>query len=356
MRRYRRPRTIGSGREPLFPWTNDELADGVRHGIDDDFDDLADFELTGGPDDRVPPLEDDRDEPIDLAAMRADDALLDMFAGDDSLFMSVAERGQRGDEADLTSLLQSWRGEVDSTPIPALYSTDSATQVIAHAAYQRRASSRRWLVPVASAAAAVVIAVTGVSFLARDAQPGDTLWGVTQVLYADHAHSVEAAATVRTELNHASVELEQGHLGDARAALEQAQASMPSVDSSDGKADLLAQGQALAMKLLATTGVSTTDPTTSTTLGGTSTLLFPPPTSGTVPPSDAATTTTQQQPPPTTTTTTTDPPTTTTTSPPTTTDSSPQSAGPGTITTSDDGTGTQAGTQAGDSPADSSTG
>jgi Anti-sigma-D factor RsdA to sigma factor binding region len=196
---------------------------------------------------------DDADSTLDLSALHADDELLTALCSHDN---SLADADS---EPELKSLLLSWRLDVDAEPIAELVDTDTAMRTIERARNQRR--KPRYLVPLASAAAVLVIVFAGMGLAARDAHPGDTLWGLSQVLYADHARSVEAAAVVRTELTHASQALEQGHLIEAANALAVAKASLPAVDNADGKATLQEQQQNLLNQLAATTSATAPAPT-----------------------------------------------------------------------------------------------
>jgi hypothetical protein len=193
---------------------------------------------------------DDIDEQIgsadlDLAALRSDDALLTALGN--------ANSSGAATEPELNALLLSWRRDIDEEPIPELVDTETAMHTVFAAAHRNRRKPR-FLVPLASAAAVLVIMFTGVGLAARDAQPGDALWSLTQVLYADHARSILAADTVRTELGHASSALEEGHYSAARKALDQAQQALPSVDNEDGQADLQAQQQNLLNQLALSSG------------------------------------------------------------------------------------------------------
>ena len=193
---------------------------------------------------------DDIDEQIgsadlDLAALRSDDALLTALGN--------ASSSGAATEPELNALLLSWRRDIDEEPIPQLVDTETAMHTIFAAAHRNRRKPR-FLVPLASAAAVLVIVFTGVGLAARDAQPGDALWGLTQVLYADHARSIVAADTVRTELSHASAAMQEGHYSAARKALDQAQQALPSVDNEDGQADLQAQQQNLLNQLAQSAG------------------------------------------------------------------------------------------------------
>jgi hypothetical protein len=240
---------------------------------------------------------DDADGPLDLSALHADDELLTALCSHDN---SLADVDQ---EPELKSLLMSWRLDVDAEPIAELVDTDTAMRTIERSVRDRRRKPR-YLVPLASAAAVLVIVFAGMGLAARDAHPGDTLWGLSQVLYADHARSVEAAAVVRTELTHASKAMEQGHLNEAWNALAAAKASLPAVDNADGKAVLAAQQQNLLNQLAATTSATAPNPTTNVLSSAPATT----PLTTTAPPPTTVVTTTQP------------PPTTTTTTPPPTTD------------------------------------
>lgn len=260
---------------------------------------------------------DEFDEPIsstdlDLAALRSDDALLTALGN--------ANSSGAATEPELNALLLSWRRDVDDEPMPMLVDTETAMHTI-FAAKHRNRRRPRYLVPLASAAAVLVIVFTGVGLAARDAQPGDALWGLTQVLYADHARSILAADTVRTELSHASAALHEGHYSAARTALAQAQQTLPSVNNEDGQAVLQAQQQNLLDQLALSTGSDALPVTApSSPVNSISATVVPT----TTPTSTQPTTTTQ----PTT-------PTSTTTSPPS---SGPSSVPPSTTPSLQSGT------------------
>lgn len=255
----------------------------------------------------------EQDGPVDLSALHADDELLSALAAFDSASSPA--------DPELKSLLQSWRLDVDAEPIGELVDTDTAMATIAVGAriHKRRP---RYLVPVAAAAAVVVIAFTGMGLAARSAVPGDTLWGISQVLYSGHARSVEAAASVRSDLHHASMAIEQGQFSEARNALVRAQASLPSVDTEDGKAGLQAQQQHLLNQLENTTALTPGPPAVPGGVGvlsSSSSMAVQPPVRSsatpvdTVAPPEQTTTTQPVQPPPVTTTTQPPPPPVTTT-------------------------------------------
>ncbi|GDY29281.1 anti-sigma-D factor RsdA [Gandjariella thermophila] len=183
-------------------------------------------------------------EAAEFTAVQVDDALLDALGGPDAeLTGSLADH-------ELNELLLAWRRDVDGEPIPELVDTDTAVTTIA-AGRQPVRTRHRFLVPLATAAAVLAIAFTGVGLAARDAQPGDPLWGLTRVLYSDHARSVEAAASVRNELDRAGLAISAGRIADARSALAKAQVSLPTVSREDGRADLAARREELVQRLSA---------------------------------------------------------------------------------------------------------
>jgi len=183
----------------------------------------------------------------DLSAVQADDALLDALGGSDP---KVADG--LGDQ-ELNALLLAWRRDIDSEPLAELVDTETAVTALRTAAsskrFGQRERRRRMLVPVAAAAAVLAIAFTGTGLAARDAQPGDTLWGLTKVLYGDHARSVEAAATVKGDLEKANIALAGGRVDDARKALEDAQAALNQVSVEDNLGQLMDQHRQLSEQL-----------------------------------------------------------------------------------------------------------
>lgn len=179
---------------------------------------------------------------IDFSLVHADDAFLDA--------LGAAEPDPTGEFADdrLAELLLSWRRDVDAEPITDLVEPKLAVDTVQAARIRQRRSSRM-LAPVAAAAAVLAIVFAGVGLAAREAQPGDTLWGLTRVLYADHARSVEAAAAVRTDLREAEEALAIGKVAEAKVILDEARHVLPTVSTEDGQADLRAQHAALVAKL-----------------------------------------------------------------------------------------------------------
>lgn len=184
---------------------------------------------------------------VDLEAMRSDDALLDALGDSDP---KVAD--ELGD-AELNAVLLSWSREVDSEAMPELVDVDTARTVITRAneSYRKSVSERRMrmFVPVAAAAAVLAVAFGGTTVAARDAQPGDALWGLTKVFYADKAGSVEASYTVQADFKRARDALNRGEYSDAKDALKKAEISLHQVRKEEGHDGLRKQHDVLVTQL-----------------------------------------------------------------------------------------------------------
>ncbi|QGK71462.1 hypothetical protein GIY23_19840 [Allosaccharopolyspora coralli] len=266
--------------------------------VDDDSD-LDDLDLDDSDEDA---------EHVDLAALQSDDALLTALGGTDP-DVDASESAQRSGPT-LEALLVSWRRDVDATPIGELVDVDTAASTIEQAKRPARRRRRHWhLVPVASAAAVLMIAFTGVGLAAKDALPGDMLWGVAKVLYTDHARAAQAANLAQMQLDEASAAWDNGQRQEAAAALSRANDRIQNVDPDHGFSDLRAAHESLSAKFDRHPGSGVDSSTTSSTTEQERPNLppssQPSPSMPPEPPSDAPTTSPG----------TTNPPTETTTSP-----------------------------------------
>lgn len=164
--------------------------------------------------------------PVDLAAVQADDALLNTLGRADVV---------RDDtDAELARVLVAWRREVGTEPIGQLVDIDTAADTISAA---RKPASRRHSVlgAVAAAAAVLVVAFAGVGLGAKSAEPGDIWFPLTKVLYSEYARSVEAKEMVETELDQAQTALEEGDTSQARQSLERVQEHLAVIAEEQGR-------------------------------------------------------------------------------------------------------------------------
>jgi hypothetical protein len=231
------------------------------------------------------------DDPLgEFSAILADDALLDALGGADPAVSGPLV------EDELNALLLAWRRDVDAEFFGELIDSDTAVSAIETA--RRSVRKFRPLVPIASAAAVLAIAFAAVGLAANAAQPGDALWGVTRILYSDHARSVEAAALVKQDLRTATSALQAGRVADAKNALARAEVALSSVAVEDGHSALHTQHDNLLSELSSAAPTpSSPPPVTSITFTSPvfssvePTTSSPAPSSTTTPPRPSTTTT-----------------------------------------------------------------
>jgi hypothetical protein len=218
---------------------------------------MRDQENTSFPDFAVDDLPSSNgSEPVDVVQVRADEALIS------ALSASVPPSIDDPVDDRLANLLWSWREDVESPPNTPLVDPDTAAAVLASAPRPQRRHNP--FGPFAAAAAVFVLAFIGLGLAAEDARPGDTLWNVTRVLYAEKAKSVEAATVVRTKLDEATRALDSGNTAEAKVALQEARTKLPAVAPEDGKDDLATKTE----QLLAVVDSTTPQPSTSTSTAG----------------------------------------------------------------------------------------
>lgn len=160
--------------------------------------------------------------------MRADDALLDAIAGG-AVSGGVGTGdvfGRPGQDDDhLAAILASWKADIEAEPMPELVSLDEAAEAVeaGHAARDRRASRARRRMPFAVAAAAIAVALSGFTVAVHSAQPGDSMFGLTKVLFSEHADNVQKAQTARETIVAANNAIRQGDQATAKSLLQTAQ-------------------------------------------------------------------------------------------------------------------------------------
>ncbi len=194
----------------------------------------------------------------DLAAVQADDALLDALAA--GMRVSPAPRygtgsgsahfggGDRryGPDDEIADILAAWKAEVDAEPIPELVDLDTAVATVLASSRPSRRLLR--LAPIAAAAALVVIGMGGVTVGSASAEPGSALWPVSKVLFSERASSVEAADRVETHIVKAKVALTQGDPAAASQELKQADTDLGKVRPQEGHEQLADVQSFLAAK------------------------------------------------------------------------------------------------------------
>lgn len=171
----------------------------------------------------------DPDAPVvDLADVFADDALVDR------LIDNRTEPRRPGPPDPLVDLLSGWRAELEREPLPPVPNVPASAVAGTVPGLHRRRSSLRPAMGIVAAISALLVASAVVG--ARDAQPGDPLFPLTQAMWpdrvaADNALRVAAGAetAVRQAVDEAASAIGVGHLGDAAAALQRAEAGLGAV-------------------------------------------------------------------------------------------------------------------------------
>jgi hypothetical protein len=172
------------------------------------------------------------DGPVDLAAVRADDALIDALAGGAGAAGDPDGYGFGGTDDDrLAAILAAWRADIEADPMPELVSLDEAADAVeaGHQSRDRLRSRTRRRMPFAIAAVAAAVACAGLTVAVHGAMPGDTLWGVSKVFFSERAQNVERVEEVRNRIEAANGALARGDVNQARNELAQANIAIPQV-------------------------------------------------------------------------------------------------------------------------------
>jgi len=231
--------------------------------------------------DEVARSAEDADLPLDLAAVRADDDLIEAL----SAGLVPPPSGPRDPsdvEGELVALLAGWVADVrpesllhppgsqpatvqvmadadptdEDAPLAAVGSPAPVRSLLEFEDAEpvaitrgRSSGARAYLLRAAAGLAAVALIGSGLVVRSYDAHPGDSLWLVAKVVFPEKSRSVEAATVVSTALNTARVALESGRIDEARAAFQTVQDQLAAVDDADGRAELAHQRDYLTTQL-----------------------------------------------------------------------------------------------------------
>jgi hypothetical protein len=212
------------------------------------------------------------DGPVDLAAVRADDALLDAIAGGASLGGLGSHEdvfGRPGQDDDhLAAILAAWKADIELDPMPELVSLDEAAEAVeaGHEARERRVGRARRRMPFAVAAAAIAVALAGFTVAVHSAQPGDAMFGLTKVLFSQQADNAQKAKVAHDTIVAANGAIKRGDPATAQSLLQSAAGQIQAAQPEDQPA--LQQQREDALKSLAPappaeTGSPTTAPSAS---------------------------------------------------------------------------------------------
>lgn len=161
------------------------------------------------------------EQPVDLATIAADDAVLD-----------VVGRGESGPDADqMTAMLLAWRSEIadgddDVDGNAELIRTALASDGTPATALAMRSYISRRLLSAAAAVVVVAGLATGIAAGSNYADPGSPLWPLTKVLYPERAE-VRAAEHA---IDRARAAVAAGEYGEVQRLLDEAQGHLARVE------------------------------------------------------------------------------------------------------------------------------
>lgn len=160
----------------------------------------------------------------DLTLITADDQLLDCIAaGQGDVFTMPHDFSAGFPAGSLAPLLATWRSQIVDPQWPSMPTAEQAQEAVRA---DRRAGvtpTRRALRPMLGVAIAISALLFGSAAAgAQSAKPGDALWPLTRVLYAERADSYAAKDAAGHSLASASNALSSGDPTSAMSALEAA--------------------------------------------------------------------------------------------------------------------------------------
>ncbi|MDV6282841.1 anti-sigma-D factor RsdA [Rhodococcus jostii] len=205
------------------------------------------------------------DAPVNVAAVRRDDALIDAIAGGGPVATDSPE------QYELALLLTNWRADIVATPMPTGPLLDDVIAAIdasdARSARSAARSKLRLLRPIAGAAAAIAVVMGGATIFSYNAAPGDPLWSVKSVVFSQQADSTVAQIDTASQLQEAERLIAAGDAEAAKNLLEGAADRSGGVRDADMRNELDVWRAKLAAEVekIAPTTPATTTPGTTTT-------------------------------------------------------------------------------------------
>ncbi|MFB7721608.1 MULTISPECIES: anti-sigma-D factor RsdA [unclassified Nocardia] len=187
--------------------------------------------------------------PVDIAAVRRDDALIDAISGDGPVQTGTTEEYQ------LAALLANWRAEILDEPMPAGPDLDTIVAAVNQEIGARDArigaqsgGRLRLLRPILGSAAALALIIGGLSAFSYNANPGDPLWRVKEVVFSEQAQST-VVSRADSDLAQAQDLINQNKPEQAKALLERASANVSQVNDNGKKDDLQDRWQQVVASL-----------------------------------------------------------------------------------------------------------
>ncbi|GAA4757266.1 anti-sigma-D factor RsdA [Gordonia alkaliphila] len=173
----------------------------------------------------------EHDPSVDISAVHHDDEFLQALIEGTAL---PGDGPVDPAEAELGALLFAWRTEALAAPMPAEPTLDDVEQAIADTDNDRkRQAVSRHLRMISGAAAITAVAAAGLLVLSENSQPGDPLWNVKKVVFADEAQQTQAAFDVQNGLERAETALSEGQVSEASDFVDRAERALEPVQDAD---------------------------------------------------------------------------------------------------------------------------
>lgn len=179
--------------------------------------------------------------PVDLVAVRRDDAFIDAISGDGPIATDDA------DEYHLALLLANWRSDVVTPALPAgpaievvadAVAREKAAADMARSSTANRGGRMRLLRPLAGAAAAIAVVMGGLVVISYNSTPSDPLWSVKSVVFSEQANSTVAQIDTTSKLHEAEELISSGDADAAREVLDGASDRSSAVLNKSQRAEL----------------------------------------------------------------------------------------------------------------------
>lgn len=209
----------------------------------------------------------DDEDAADLNAVRHDDEFLN------ALIDGRALPDPDPAEQRLAAILFAWRTESLADPIPVEPRLPDVEKAIAIAeAERKRHSTYRHLRLVSGAAAITALAAAGLLVLSENSQPGDPLWNVKKVVFAEEAQQTQATVDVQNNLERAEAALAAGDTAGAVELVNRAERDLAPVSDKATRERMqqwiqrLRSDEAKDKPVASSTQTSPVDPTTPPTI------------------------------------------------------------------------------------------
>ncbi|MFC9892333.1 anti-sigma-D factor RsdA [Nocardia sp. NPDC127579] len=187
--------------------------------------------------------------PVDIAAVRHDDALIDAISGNGPVQTDSEQEFQ------LATLLADWRAELLAPPLPSSPDLDEVAAAVNQEIGARKVrvgaqagGHLRLVRPILGTAAALALVFGGVTAFSYNAEPGNPLWKVKEVVFSEQAQTTVVNRAVGP-MGEAQQAIDKSNPTQAAAQLGKAKDAVDQVSDSGKKAELDTEWKRLVNEL-----------------------------------------------------------------------------------------------------------